>query len=61
MNFFRGHYWTSVHDGTFTYYIMNGVLKESEFGKTNNYVESYVRDYLVNSELATELKKRLWR
>ena len=52
-----GYYWTSVQDGDCTYYFMNGILKKSEFGKTNNYVESYVRNDLVNSDLATELKK----
>ena len=55
--FICGHYWTSVQDGNRTYYFMNGILKKSDFGKTNNYAESYVRDYLVNSELAAELKK----
>lgn len=52
-----GYYWTSVQDGDRTYYFMNGILKKSEFGKTNNYAESYVRNNLVNSELAVELKK----
>lgn len=52
-----GHYWTSVQDGNRTYYFMNGILKKSEFGKTNNYAESYVRNDLVNSELADGLKK----
>lgn len=55
--FICGYYWTSVQDGDRTYYFMNGILKKSEFGKTNNYAESYVRDYLINSELAIELKK----
>ena len=55
--FICGYYWTSVQDGNRTYYFMNGMLKKSEFGKTNNYAESYVRDYLINSELAAELKK----
>lgn len=52
-----GNYWTSVQDGDRTYYFMNGILKKSEFGKTNNYVDSYVRNDLINSELAVELKK----
>lgn len=52
-----GHYWTSVQDGDHTYYFMNGILKKSEFGRTNNYADSYVRNDLVNSELAAELKK----
>ena len=55
--FICGHYWTSVTDGNLTYYFLNGILKKSEFGKTNNYADSYVRNYLVNSELAAELKK----
>lgn len=52
-----GYYWTSVQDGDRTYYFMNGILKKSEFGKTNNYAESYVRNDLINSELAAKLKK----
>ena len=55
--FICGYYWTSVQDGNHTYYFMNDILKRSEFGKTNNYADSYVRNDLVNSELATELKK----
>jgi len=55
--FICGHYWTSVQDGDRTYYFMNGILKKSEFGKTNNYAESYVRKDLINSELAESLKK----
>lgn len=52
-----GYYWTSVQDEECTYYFMNGIIKKSEFGKNNNYAESYVRNDLVNSELAVELKK----
>lgn len=55
--FICGHYWTSVTDGNLTYYFMNRILKKSEFGKTNNYADSYVRNDLINSELAAELKK----
>lgn len=55
--FICGHYWTSVKDGNLTYYFMNGILKKSKFGKTNNYAESYIRNDLVNSELAVDLKK----
>ena len=57
LKFICGHYWTSVQDGNRTYYFMNGILKKSEFGKTNNYAESYVRNDLINSELAAKLKK----
>lgn len=56
--FICGYYWTSVQDEGYTYYFMNGILKRSEFGKTNNYAESYVRNDLVNSELAEDLKKK---
>lgn len=55
--FICGYYWTSVKDGNLTYYFMNGILKKSEFGKTNDYAESYVRNDLINSELAANLKK----
>ena len=55
--FICGYYWTSVQDGDCTYYFMNGILKRSEFGRTNNYADSYVRNDLVNSELAKDLKK----
>lgn len=55
--FICGHYWTSIQDGDLTYYFKYGILKKSEFGKTNNYAESYVRNDLVNSELAVELEK----
>lgn len=55
--FICGYYWTCVKDGEFTYYFMNGILKNSEFGRTNNYAESYVRNDLINSELAADLKK----
>lgn len=55
--FICGYYWASVQDGDHTYFFMNGILKKSGFGKTNNYAESYVRDELINSELAVDLKK----
>lgn len=55
--FICGHYWTSVQDEDRTYYFMNDILKRLEFGRTNNYTDSYVRRDLANSELAEELKK----
>ena len=55
--FICGYYWTSVQDEDRTYYFMNGILKRLEFGRTNNYTDSYVRRDLANSELAEELKK----
>lgn len=55
--FICGYYWTAIDDGGLTYYFMKDVLRKSKFGKTNNYAKSYVREYLINSDLATELKK----
>lgn len=57
LKFICGYYWTCVKDENLTYYFMNGILKKSEFGRTNNYAESYVRNDLINSELAVDLKK----
>ena len=57
LKFICGYYWTCVTEGNLTYYFMNGILERSEFGKTNNYAESYVRNDLINSELAENLKK----
>lgn len=55
--FICGYYWTAIDDGGLTYYFMNDILRKSKFGKKNNYAKSYVREYLINSDLATELKK----
>lgn len=51
-----GHVWTKVKVENFTYYFMDGILKRMIFGRTNNYKESSVREYLNNSKLANELK-----
>jgi len=55
--FICGYYWTSVQDESRTYYFMNGILKKSEFGRTNNYAKSYIRNCLINSDLTVKLKK----
>ncbi len=55
--FICGYYWTSIQNGDRTYYFMNGILKNSEFGKTNYYKKSYVQKNLIKSELAAKLKK----
>ncbi len=55
--FICGYYWTSVKDGNLTYYFMNDILKKSRFGKSNNYGESDIRNDLINSKLAKDLKK----
>lgn len=43
-------------DESYTYYLLDGILENSEFGKNNNYANSYVREKLNNSELAKKLK-----
>ena len=52
-----GYLWTSIKkDGNKTWYLMDGCLEISAFGKNNNYAESYIREKLNNSELAKALK-----
>lgn len=53
-----GYAWNVVNDGNLTYYFMDGLYGNSEFGNDNNYANSEVRKMLVNSELAEELKKK---
>lgn len=52
-----GYYWTSIKDDNIIYYFMNGVIERSKFGETNNYTKSSIRNNLINSKLATDLKK----
>lgn len=52
-----GYLWNKVKDGDYTYYFMDGIWKEMEFGKNNNYAESYIRNDLINSNLAKQLRK----
>lgn len=40
-----------------TYYLMEGSLFDSTFGKDNNYATSFVRENLNNSDLAKQLKE----
>ena len=52
-----GYAWTAIkEDEKGTYYLMDGFLEESKFGKNNNYAESYIREKLNNGELAKKLK-----
>lgn len=54
-----GYGWTAIKkDENGTYYLMDGSLKTSEFGKTNNYADSYIRRDLNSSNLAKELKEK---
>lgn len=58
INVIAGYAWDKVTDGNLTYYFMNGFYKNMEFGKTNNYSESYIREELNNSNLAKKLKEK---
>ena len=54
-----GYGWTAIKkDEKGTYYLMDGSLKKSEFGETNNYADSYIRKSLNESTLIKELKKK---
>lgn len=54
-----GYAWTPIKaDGNKTYYLLDGHLEISNFGKNNNYAESYIREKLNNSELAKALKEK---
>lgn len=53
-----GYYWVSVKRDNKTYYVMLGNMKFMRFGNNNNYVESDVRKYLVDSELLKKLKDK---
>ena len=53
-----GHAWTPIKgDEKGTYYLLDGFLEKSTFGKNNNYAESSIREKLVDSDLALELRK----
>lgn len=51
-----GYAWNKVVDGNLTYYFMDGYLDKLEFGKTNNYTDSNVRNMITNSDLAKNLQ-----
>lgn len=51
-----GYAWNKVVDGNLTYYFMDGYLDRCEFGKTNNYTDSNVRNMITNSDLAKNLQ-----
>lgn len=53
-----GHAWTPIKsDEKGTYYLLDGFIEKSTFGKNNNYAESNIRNKLVDSELAKGLRK----
>lgn len=51
-----GYAWNKVVDGNLTYYFMDGYLDKCEFGKTNNYTDSNIRNMITNSDLAKNLQ-----
>lgn len=52
-------FWTPIkRDGNRIYYLLDGSLMDSDFGKNNNYANSYIREKLNNSNLASELKEK---
>ena len=54
-----GKEWTPIIKTTdYTYYLLNGILEWSKFGRNNNYSSSYIREELNNGELVKELKNK---
>ena len=53
-----GKDWTLFEDNGLTYHVMFGSLDTMEFGKTNDYKTSYVRDYLKNHELTKQIEEK---
>lgn len=54
-----GMTWTKIkEDENGTYYLLDGILECSEFGKNNNYAESYIRKKLNNGNLVNKLKEK---
>lgn len=43
-------------DNGCTYYLLDGILEQAQFGKNNNYKQSYVKEKLNSSDLASQLK-----
>ena len=52
-----GETWIAIKkDDNGTYYLLDRVLHSMEFGNTNNYMESEIRKFLGESDLAKKLK-----
>lgn len=43
-------------DNGCTYYLLDGILEQAQFGKNNNYKQSYVKEKLNSSDLVSQLK-----
>ena len=55
MTIIAGYPWNKAEEGNYTYYFMDGIWKEMKFGEDNNYARSFVRNELINSDLAKQL------
>lgn len=53
-----GYYWIPVKRDNKTYHVMLGNMGYMRFGDNNNYAESDVRKYLVDSELLKKIKDK---
>ena len=54
-----GKSWSVIKkDNKGVYLLLNDILKNSEFGKNNNYRNSYIREELNNSDLCKQLKEK---
>lgn len=54
-----GYNWIPIkEDKNGTYYLMDGSFENSEFGKSNNYADSYIRKRLSESDLAKALMEK---
>lgn len=53
-----GYYWVPVKRDNKTYHVMLGNVTYMRFGDNNNYAESNVRKYLIDSELLKKLKDK---
>ena len=52
-----GFPWNIIkEDNGCTYYLLDGVLEKSQFGKNNNYKQSYIKEKLNSSDLVKQLK-----
>ena len=54
-----GIVWTVIKENEEgTYYLLYGTFGSDEFGKINNYADSYIRKNLNESDLARDLKEK---
>ena len=55
----EGYYFKQIkRDGNRIYYLMENVFMKSQFGKNNNYTQSYIREKLNNNDLAKKIREK---